>query len=61
MLFQLLLFHLQDFPQPPPVALFVGKAGAEKGAHQFVGEFDADDAAAQAEHVHVVMFDSLVR
>lgn len=41
--------------------LFPRKGGAHVGADDFAGNLDTDDAGAEAEHVHIVVLDSLVR
>lgn len=41
--------------------LFPRKGGAHVGADDFAGNLDADDAGAEAEHVHIVVLDPLVR
>ena len=43
------------------MTLFAGEAGGQEGLYQLVGEFQSDDACAQAEDVHVVMFHALMR
>src|SRR6516162_8344880 len=37
------------------------EAGVQEGANQLTGEFDADDSAAEHQHIHVVMLNTLVR
>src|ERR1051326_3396186 len=58
---RLLPFHFLDLLKPAHVALAAVEAGSEEGAHQLGRQFGADHLRAQAEHVHVVVLDALVR
>ena len=42
------------------MAYLAGEVGAEEGFDEFAGKFDADDAGAEAEDVHVVVLDGLM-
>src|SRR5919109_1695955 len=48
------------FLQPSHEALTAAKLRAEKGPDELAGELGADDLGTDAEHVHVVVLDSLV-
>src|ERR1019366_1338988 len=50
-----------NFRQAPAVTLFSAEFRPQKRAYQIQGQLRSDDARAQAEHFHVVMFDALVR
>ena len=39
---------------------FTGKAGRQKGQHNLLGQFRADDAGTDDEDIHVVVLDALV-
>src|SRR3954452_8088813 len=54
-------FHLFDLLKPLDVTLAAVEAGREEGSRQLGGHFGADDLGAEAEHVHVVVLDALVR
>ena len=41
--------------------LLAGEAGVEEGVNQLASQLDANHSAAEHEHVHVVVFDALVR
>ena len=43
------------------MARFVGEGRAQEGGDEFLGESDSDDSRAEHEHVHIVMFDALMR
>src|ERR1051325_1985125 len=53
--------HFLDLLQSSAVALAAVEAGGEEGAHELARELDAHDLTTQAEHVHVVVLDALVR
>src|SRR5918994_5888551 len=54
-------FQLADFLQPLDVALAPVEARGEESADELDSELGADHLRAQAEHVHVVVLDALVR
>ena len=55
-------FEGLDFVAAADVAFFaVGEAGAEEGVDEFLDQREPDDAGAEAEHVHVVVLDTLAR
>src|ERR1035438_7082840 len=54
-------FQTCDFGESPPVTFGATESGLEKRADQLPGERTSDYAATQADHVHVVVLDSLMR
>src|SRR5438270_1263707 len=54
-------FHGSDLSQPPYVTIAAVESCPDQGAHQLGGEARPDHPRAQAEHVHVVVLDALVR
>ena len=46
--------------QPPQVAALAGEPGVQERVHQLARQLAADHAAAEHEHVHVVVLDALV-
>src|SRR5579885_635130 len=56
-----LLFHGGDLQQPLDVALAAVEGRLEKRLHQLARERRPHDLGAEAEHVHVVVLDALVR
>ncbi len=58
---RVLFFDGFDFGEAAHVALFDGEVRAQERGDEFLGEGDADDARAEHEHVHIVMFDALMR
>src|SRR6185369_17306148 len=55
------LLDFLDLLQPGRVRLTALEARVQEGAHQVDGQCRADDLRAQAENVHVVVLDPLVR
>src|SRR5687768_11153147 len=55
-----LLFHSGDLFQPLHVALPTVELCLEEGPDEIGGELGPDDLGAEAEHVHVVVLDTLV-
>src|SRR6266550_3552781 len=53
--------QLFDLSQTSDIALAAVEVGAEIGADEVRGERGADDFGAEAEHVHVVVLDALMR
>ncbi len=53
-------FDVEHLVQPPQVAFFVGEVGGQKRPDEFHREFFANDPGSDAEHVHIVVLDSLV-
>jgi hypothetical protein len=53
-------FDRQDFVQAADVTFFLREPGREKGPHKFDRHFFTNDAGPEAQHVHVVVFDSLM-
>src|SRR3990172_240710 len=49
----------EHFVQAPEVPLFAAEARADERRHQLARQLDADDARAQAQHVHIVVLDAL--
>jgi hypothetical protein len=60
LLVDLLHFECSDFAKPPAVALFASECGCEEGIDQIARSLKSNDSAADAKHVHVVVFDALV-
>src|SRR5918993_6060679 len=56
-----LLLHRFDLSQSLHVPLAAVEARAEEGAREVDGELGADDLRPEAEHVHVVVLDALMR
>src|SRR5204863_771587 len=54
-----LSFHRFHLPEPRDIALAAVEAGAQERAHELRGEARPDHLGAEAEHVHVVVLDSL--
>src|SRR5918998_810764 len=54
-------FHLFDFLEPAHVPLAAVERRAEEGANELRGEVGADHAGPEAEDVHVVVLDTLMR
>jgi hypothetical protein len=54
-------FHSSDLFQPPTVAVAAIELGPEEGTHELGGELCPHDLGAEAEDVHVVVLDALVR
>ena len=54
-------FHLLDLLQSLDITLATVEACREEGSHELPGELPADDLRAEAEHVHVVVLDALMR
>src|SRR5262249_48948711 len=50
-----------ELPEPADVALAAVEAGVDERAHELGGDGGADDLRAEAQHVHVVVLDALVR
>ena len=55
------VFALEDFVEAPHVALLVGERSAHERRDDLAYERGADDAAADAQDVHVVVLDALAR
>jgi hypothetical protein len=53
-------FDSHHFLQAPPMPLLTGEGRLQECPDQFSGKFGADDARTQTEHVHVIMFDTLM-
>src|ERR671922_1147085 len=53
-------FHRFDLFKPAPVPLAAVERRCQEGADELGREVGADDAGADAEHVHVVVLDTLV-
>ena len=60
-LFSKLHFQRLNFAEPSDVAFFMGEIRREIGAHQFLCGFEADYSGSQHQHIHRIVFDSLVR
>src|SRR3990172_9639965 len=56
-----LALHLRHLVQAAAQALLPLEAGAQERLHQLHRQRVADDARAQAKHVHIVVLDSLAR
>src|SRR5690348_16748281 len=54
-------FHLRDLDEPRHVALAAVEGRSEKCGYELARERRPDDLRAEAEHVHVVVLDPLVR
>src|ERR1019366_6568114 len=54
-------FHRFNFSQSLYVTIAAVESCAEEGAHELGSETRADHLGAEAEHVHVVVLDALVR
>ena len=52
--------HGQDLVQPALVAFLAGERRGHEGRDQFLHDFLANDPCAQTQHVHVVVFDTLM-
>src|ERR1035437_6435514 len=50
-----------NFGEAPNVARFVGKSRGDESVHQFLRHRFTDHTSTEHQHVHVVMFDALVR
>jgi hypothetical protein len=53
-------FECLDLGQAASVARSVAETGRQEGLDQFQGQGRSDHLAAQAKHVHVVVFDALM-
>jgi hypothetical protein len=61
MMLPLPAFQACDLGETPPVTLGATESRPEKFPDQLPGQRTPDHVAAQADHVHVVVLDSLVR
>src|SRR6266566_4364515 len=52
--------HFFDLLKPAYIALSSVEASAQKGSNELSGELGADHLGADAEHVHVVVLDTLM-
>src|SRR6266545_7322910 len=52
--------ELLDLPEPAHIPLAAVEAGAKERANELCGELSANDLRAEAEHVHVIVFDTLM-
>ena len=55
------VFQVRDFSQTTPVTLGATESCLEKYSDQLQSERIRDHTAAQADHIHVVVLDPLVR
>src|SRR5512141_423128 len=57
----LALFQVRDFLQPSCVTLLAGKASSQKRFEHLPSQGVAKHLPTQTDHVHVIMFDTLMR